>query len=298
MAYLGNGTTKVVSLVLVISLFFTMVQITPVLLESKVKTGEMGSGLDGVRYQPDMLNVTLNTFEQFNQTVEHFEDIVLFGAGQEGGLRLSTGLPDMIIDGVLSTDEPLYGETIVLRPGAVLTPDQGDSVEVHARNFIMEAGSLIDVSFRGDSMSGEGGEGGESDSQYQDEHVSGGGGGGGGGYGGEGGQGGKGPDDNNYEGDPGDAGVAHGSSNLFEISSGSRGGVGGDSDTDGGQGGMGGGSVSIIASNIELDGTIMANGEGGEVSLDTAILEAVAVVAVVGEFYFPLRYPFFIPMVN
>ena len=206
------------------------------------------------------LNFTLDSEVDF----ENFEDLrdnltVFTDNDGNGKIRLSTGLPDIIIVGEYATDEPMYAETIILTSGSKLMPITTDGLEIYARNFIMENGSTIDVSCIGEELIGSGENGGDSQ-----RSNSGGGGGGGGGYSAEGGSGGKGPNDGGAEGGSGGGGMMHGSSNEFAIASGSKGGSGGNSDSDGGLAGLGGGSVYIVAENIVINGMIKANGEDGK----------------------------------
>lgn len=211
-------------------------------------------------YIPEVLNFTMDgydDFEAFEETSQNLTQVE--NEMGDGKLRLSTGLHDMTIQGAFSSSQPVYAETIRMKPGAVWSPDNTDSIEIYARNFIMERDSIISVSGVGNSMMGRGDDGEDDNSRY-----SGGGGGGGGGYGDIGGKGGAGSSRRGRV-DGGNGGNQHGGTNSYDILTGCKGGTGGHAFTTPGDGGPGGGKLVIISETISINGTIMVNGvKGGD----------------------------------
>jgi len=213
-------------------------------------------------YVPEILNFTMDGYVDFEDFEDVAENVTLIEkeAGN-GKLRLSTGLSDLTILSTFNSSQPVYGETIRVKPGATWTADNTDRIEIYARNFIMERDSTISVSGVGDNLMGSGDNG--ANSQY-----SGGGGGGGGSYGDVGGVGGKGA--RGWGGNGGPAGNSYGSLDTYDVLVGSSGGTGGNSASHGGgTGGGGGGLVKIVADNIVLNGSILANGGTGVTSPNT-----------------------------
>ncbi len=213
-------------------------------------------------YVPEILNFSMADLKDFEDFEELSENVTLLEkeAG-DGKLRLSTGLPDMTIQGAFSSSQPVYAETIRVKVGTVWVADNVDRIEIYARNFIMERDSTISVAGVGNNLIGGGNDGSNSQS-------SGGGGGGGGSYADIGGVGGKGA--RQYGGNGGTAGNTYGSNDTYDILTGSSGGKGGNSAHYGGAtGGHGGGIIKIIADNMVLNGSIIANGENGETSQNT-----------------------------
>ena len=204
----------------------------------------------------ETLNFTLDNVEDFENFEDSRENITLFtDAGDNGKLRLSTGLPDVMIDGPFNSSGPFFAETIVMKSGGIWTPDATDTIEINARNFIMESGSIIDATGTGDNLLGKGDDGTES-------QWSGGGGGGGGAFGNNGGIGGKGA--RQWGGNGGEGGETQGAENTEEVKIGGGGGTGGDAAQQrGGAGSPGGGVILICAENIVINGTIITNGKKG-----------------------------------
>ena len=206
--------------------------------------------------EAETLNFTLDSVEDFEYFEDSRENLTLFtDNGDDGKIRLSTGLSDVTIDGLFNSSGPFYAETIVIKSGGVWTPDATDTIEINARNFIMESGSIVDASGTGNNLLGKGDDGTES-------QWSGGGGGGGGAFGNDGGAGGKGA--RQWGGEGGEGGEPQGAENTDEVKIGSGGGAGGGaSQQRGGAGGHGGGVVSISAENIVINGTIFTDGDKG-----------------------------------
>ena len=221
-----------------------------------------GDNITRTEFIPERLNFTIDSFNDIEIMRDTMENLSVIKVGIDGKLRLSTSLPDISITGTYSSDEPIYAETLTLKAGASLIPSgNGDSIEMYARNLVMERGSLIDVSGRGDVNLGEG-----EDANDADRYWRGGGGGGGGGYGGEGADGG---DGGGTGGLGGDGGENFGEIDDYDISAGSKGGEGGDSSSNGAKGGDGGGVIKLVAENIFINSTIKSEGTAGSISANS-----------------------------
>lgn len=251
----GSRFYRSIVLLYSITLILSSVGIGSVHHDCTVHDGIPASPPVGNRYDPILLNFTLDSGEDLQGMADVLENVTIVDE-EAGHLRLSTGLPDITITGTQTLNAPLFAETVTMKSGSFLLPDGIDTLEVYARNFVMESGSVIDMSGSGASQQGTGQPG-------QDSSSTGGGGGGGGAYGNRGGAGGRGGRDGSTGGS---AGQIYGAADTYEISGGSPGGKGGKTDTfQGAAGSSGGGVVKIVAEIIYLNGTILAEGaKGGE----------------------------------
>ena len=227
-----------------------------------VSAQDGGSDSVTMDYIPELLNFTLESHDDYEDLEESSDNVTLLHENDNGILRLSTGLPDITVTGPYQSNGE-YGETIIMKAGSKWMPDGGDSIEIYARNFIMERGSTIDVSGLGDNILGEGDDGDDGANDWR-----GGGGGGGGGYGDKGGDGGIG---GWTGGSGGNGGDDFGEPGGSTISYGGKGGDGGDGVSDGGKGGEGGGIVKIVADNIFINGSIECEGNKGTTSDDSSM---------------------------
>ena len=142
-----------------------------------------------------------------------------------------------------------YYDQVVIKNNSVLSVTPGTGVlRIYANSITVDASSKIDVDGRG-NPAGAGIGSGKPAKEDSDK------GGGGAGYGGKGGNGGS---------NSGSGGQKYGDETSVFIQIGSGGGGGGDDEGTGGAGGTGGGAIWLDAEKITIEGTISANAVNGE----------------------------------
>ena len=85
--------------------------------------------LEKMNYVPEILNFTLDSHDDYEEMEESSDNLTLIHENDDGILRLSTGLPDITINGPYQSNGE-YGENIIMKAGSMWTPDGGDSIEI------------------------------------------------------------------------------------------------------------------------------------------------------------------------
>lgn len=173
-------------------------------------------------------------------------------SGNASAAPCATG-GDVTISANCEIDGIANYNNLTISSGAVVTSSVGQKMEIIASGTVtIDALSGINVSGKGDNVSGRGGSGTSSGTGCGGQYA---GGGGGGGYGGVGSNG-----NNDCCGYNGAAGGSTYGSSVSPTDLGSVGGLGGGNAAGFG---MGGGAVKISADNLALNGFIRANGTNG-----------------------------------